>query len=482
MGIPQCYSLENIKTSFNEIYNILHNDNSSFVKEFLLDCQNVKNHLLNCSKDNLCNVSKKYKNISNYQTNENKKEIFLKWFEIIHSTIMKHSNLISIKQKIEIKLSKLYKKDKKNIIELSKQNIPKSLRSIIWIILSNKILYERRYIIYNNLLNTQIDILSEDQINKDINRTFKQPKSNEIILKLKNLLHSFTVISSNVGYCQGMNFIAGLLLEITNYDEVDSFYLFCYILENVRGYFMKEFPLFNYHLYIFEYYFKHFFPKLEKHFQELELPLELLVGKWIQTLFIVNLPLDECCRILDYLFIYGFDFIIPICFSILYYLENNLLKLKDSSDVINFIKESLSPKDIECINDNIEKRIIPIDKIIKKAKQYKKMMNKNEITKLKIEFENQKHININNLFSESYLNKINNNQSKSFSIFRRKFEPITINKINNLCISANLKTEVCSKNGFEIDELSDSCDECFEDNNRKELSNRIIKTNFNIDS
>jgi hypothetical protein len=80
------------------------------------------------------------------------------------------------------------------------------------------------------------------------------------------------------------------------------------------------------------------------------------------------------------------------------------------------------------------------------------------------------------------LNKINNNQNKSIFIFRKKFEPLNFNKINNLCISANLKTEVCSKNGFEIDELSDSCDECFEDNNRKELSNRIIKTNFNIDS
>ena len=94
-------SLAHITHGLTTTVNILHNDNSSFVKEFLLDCQNVKNHLLNCSKDNLCNVSKKYKNISNYQTNENKKEIFLKWFEIIHSTIMKNKNSISNKQKIE---------------------------------------------------------------------------------------------------------------------------------------------------------------------------------------------------------------------------------------------------------------------------------------------------------------------------------------------------------------------------------------------
>ena len=279
-----------------------------------------------------------------------------------------------------------------------------------------------------------------------------------------------------------MNFIAGLLLEITNYDEVDTFYLFCYILGNIRGYFMNQFPLFNYHLYIFDYYFKLFFPKLEKHFQELELPLVLWVGKWIQTLFIVNLPFEESCRIWDSLFIYGFDFIIPICFSIIHYMENSLLKLKDSSDVMNFLKESLSPKDIEYINDNFEKRIIPIDKIIKKGKQYKNMMNKNEIIKLKIEFENQNHLNINNLYYNSYLTQINNEQSKSFYTFRKKYGLIINNQINNLCISANLKTEPCSKNGLEIDELSDSCDECFEDKNREELSNRIIETKFNIDN
>jgi uncharacterized protein YerC len=246
---------------------------------------------------------------------------------------------------------------------------------------------------------------------------------------------------------------------------------------------MNQFPLFNYHLYIFDYYFKLFFPKLEKHFQELELPLVLWVGKWIQTLFIVNLPFEESCRIWDSLFIYGFDFIIPICFSIIHYMENSLLKLKDSSDVMNFLKESLSPKDIEYINDNFEKRIIPIDKIIKKGKQYKNMMNKNEIIKLKIEFENQNHLNINNLYYNSYLTQINNEQSKSFYTFRKKYGLIINNQINNLCISANLKTEPCSKNGLEIDELSDSCDECFEDKNREELSNRIIETKFySIDS
>lgn len=279
-----------------------------------------------------------------------------------------------------------------------------------------------------------------------------------------------------------MNFIAGLLLEITNYDEVDSFYLFCYILENVRGYFMKEFPLFNYHLYIFEYYFKHFFPKLEKHFQKLELPLELLVGKWIQTLFIVNLLLDESCRIWDYLFIYGFDFIIPICFSILHYMENNLLKLKDSSDVMNFFKESFSPKDTKVINDNYNKSIISMDKIIKKAKYYMNNMENKEIKKLKKKYESKYNINIDYISLEYKLKNNINNKRKSFlslSTFSTN-NPIIQNK---LCCSENLKTESSSRFGEEIDELTESGEEFDnnEDNNREDLSHRILNIKFHTE-
>jgi hypothetical protein len=174
------------------------------------------------------------------------------------------------------------------------------------------------------------------EIEKDITRTFytekfTQGNGNDL---LKNILNSVAFIRPEIGYCQGMNFIAAFLLKISNYNEIDTFYLYCFVLEKINGYFMQNFPLFNYHLYLFDYFFKIFFPKLEKHFKELELPLELWIGKWIQTLFIISLPFEETCRIWDYLFIYGFDFIIPICFGIIYYMEENLLLIKDSSDVM----------------------------------------------------------------------------------------------------------------------------------------------------
>jgi hypothetical protein len=481
MGGSQCYSIETIKTSLNDIYQLLNNPNSPFEKEFLLDCQNMKNNLLNSNKED-CIVSKLYKNISNFQNKETKREIYSKWFSIINSALNKKTFSIPIKTIIEKKLRDLYKTKRKKFLHLSINNIPKSLRSLIWIIISDTIPLERNDKEYNDLINLKIDSTAKEQIEKDINRTFKETKTENEINKLNNILYAFTASSNNLGYCQGMNFIAGLLLKITNFDIIDTYYLFCFVLNKINGYFMEGFPLFNYHLYIFNHYFKKLFPNLEQHFKDLDIPLELWVGKWIQTLFIVNLPFDETCRIWDCLFIYGFEFIIPICLSIVHYMESYLLKLKDSSDVMNFFKESFSPKDTKVINDNFNKSIISMDKIIKKAKYYMNNMENKEIKKLKKKYESKYNINIDYISLEYKLKNNINNKRKSFlslSTFSTN-NPIIQNK---LYCSENLKTESSSRFGEEIDELTESGEEFDnnEDNNREDLSHRILNIKFHTE-
>ena len=96
-------------------------------------------------------------------------------------------------------------------------------------------------------------------------------------------------------------------------------------------------------------------------------------------------------------------------------MESYLLKLKDSSDVMNFFKESFSPKDTKVINDNYNKSIISMDKIIKKAKYYMNNMENKEIKKLKKKYESKYNINIDYISLEYKLkNKINNHTRKSF--------------------------------------------------------------------
>ena len=477
MGNSQNNSEERIKSLFHQI-NFLCNPNSNFEKELIIECENIKKILLNDFSNKSYLVSNKYKNICNYQNKEDTKDNYFKWYKIILSIFSNFQNSISIKNNIERKLRNLYKKEKKEFLKITKKNIPNCFRSLIWMILSEKIILERKDDNYNYLKNQKKNFLIESQIEKDICRTFKEEKTNIEINKLKNILIASSNLEKDIGYCQGMNFIAAFLLKISNYNEIDTFYLYCFVLEKINGYFMQNFPLFNYHLYLFDYFFKIFFPKLEKHFKELELPLELWIGKWIQTLFIISLPFEETCRIWDYLFIYGFDFIIPICFGIIYYMEDNLLLIKDSSDVMEFFKESFSPNDTQLISDNIDKKIIPIDKIIKKGKYYLNLMNKEEITKIKQKYEKEKQINIiNNII---LVEKLNNKIYRSHSLSSFKTNSDSFQKQDNkLGYSINLKTEVSS--GYEINDILDIGEELddYRDENREGISNRIFETKFN---
>ena len=477
MGNSQNNSEERIKSLFHQI-NFLCNPNSNFEKELIIECENIKKILLNDFSNKSYLVSNKYKNICNYQNKEDTKDNYFKWYKIILSIFSNFQNSISIKNNIERKLRNLYKKEKKEFLKITKKNIPNCFRSLIWMILSEKIILERKDDNYNYLKIQKNNFLIESQIEKDICRTFKEGKTNIEINKLKNILIASSNLEKDIGYCQGMNFIAAFLLKISNYNEIDTFYLYCFVLEKINGYFMQNFPLFNYHLYLFDYFFKIFFPKLEKHFKELELPLELWIGKWIQTLFIISLPFEETCRIWDYLFIYGFDFIIPICFGIIYYMEDNLLLIKDSSDVMEFFKESFSPNDTQLISDNIDKKIIPIDKIIKKGKYYSNLMNKDEIKKIKQKYEKEKQINIiNNII---LVEKLNNKIYRSHSLSSFKTNSDSFQKQDNkLGYSINLKTEVSS--GYEINDLLDIGEELddYRDENREGISNRIFETKFN---
>jgi hypothetical protein len=229
---------------------------------------------------------------------------------------------------------------------------------------------------------------------------------------LYNILYTIPSLDKEIGYCQGLNFIASFLLKVTFYNEIDCFYLLIYVLERIRGFFIQGFPLLKLNMYIFNYLFKKLFPKLFNHFNKLEIPNEIWISKWMQTLFILNLPFNELCRIWDCLFVFGLDFFITISLSIMHYFENDLLEFKDSTEVIYYLKECLNPKKYENIYKDFDKRIITLDKIINKAEKYFKKMEK-DIKKMKNEYIKNNNMNFTiidfkyevDLISQSYLSQ-----------------------------------------------------------------------------
>merc|ERR1719367_2619383 len=90
----------------------------------------------------------------------------------------------------------------------------------------------------------------EGDIVRDINRTFPKhvlyrDKHGLGQVQLLNVLRAYSVFNAEVGYCQGMGFICGVLLMYMCED--DAFLMLCSLLENYRmaGLFMPDLPLLN---------------------------------------------------------------------------------------------------------------------------------------------------------------------------------------------------------------------------------------------
>ena len=383
--------------------------NMEKILNFILSQENNKSHNIKVLKDiglakqynsiidkNESNdkiyISKSYKTLKNYISRKKSKSYFVKWtsvlFDIneeIYNSSQNYTRKIENLRNIFLYKMFFQKNVKKNIIEnesnikLFKYGIPKYLREFIWEIIiaekySNKKYFNREEEKeeYNSFLSSINKNKINIQIKKDITRTFSDTsyQTEKNLNILKNLM-IFTSSLTKDGYCQGMNFIVGFILTVTNFDEIKSYYILKNIFPQIKGYFETGFPLLKKNINLFYKLFCKLYPKLNSHFAKHDVYAQFWVGRWLQTLFILSLPFDELCFIWDLLLIKGFNFAIYISLAIVYYLEKYLMKLDDSSDILFYLKNALNAESKYCINisneNDIKKNIIPLNKIFLKA-------------------------------------------------------------------------------------------------------------------
>jgi len=433
--------------TFDEILNFLINKSQNKIqnKKILKEIGFI-NEYINIISDKEPNLivyySRNHKIIQNLKFLIKMRSNFLDWVKCLFDITKEDlDSNVKLNNKIEqIKKNNLTKEYfqnnlkknlffSKNINALINCGFPPNMRLFIWdIIISvkynqNKIFnQEEESKNYKNFLKK---IRPNPQIEKDIHRTFirdeeKTPNNIQILKNVLNCINSY----SQSGYCQGMNYIVAFLLKISNYNEVMTFYFFRNILDDIKGYFEEGFPLLNKNVEIFESYFRELYPKIYKHFKKYEIINEFYITKWLQTLLTLFLPFEELSIIWDVLLIRGFDFIIFICLAFFDFIEDNLLKLKESSDIIHYMEKTMNSKDETLIPVNIkffeqiDEYIIPINEILEKAQEIeKKIKNKknieskksdNQIINLKKSIsEIKNNININNNLTSS--TKLNNN-------------------------------------------------------------------------
>ena len=228
---------------------------------------------------------------------------------------------------------------------------PASFRWISWIIMSG-VPISRPAVYYTNLLTYDLPEETEEQIQKDLKRTFLINESNykEKMNSLYRILRAFANIDKEIGYTQGMNFVAFYLLNISNRNEIDVFYLMMSIFSHtfsnkfgMRGFFVEDFPLIFAFSNIFERKLNKFFPKVHKHIQDINLTSFSWISFWMQQIYILVFPNEDLFRIWDYFFVYGKNILIGLGLSIVELLQDKIVQIDDLYEMQEFFK-LLNPK------------------------------------------------------------------------------------------------------------------------------------------
>nr|XP_006630427.1 PREDICTED: TBC1 domain family member 12 isoform X1 [Lepisosteus oculatus] len=197
---------------------------------------------------------------------------------------------------------------------------------------------------------------SLELIKLDISRTFPSlfifQKGGPYHDLLHSVLGAYTCYRPDVGYVQGMSFIAAVL--ILNLEEADAFIAFANLLNKPcqMAFFRVDHDLMLKYFAAFEVFFDENLPRLFAHFQSYNLTPDLYLIDWIFTLYSKSLPLDLACRVWDVFCRDGEEFLFRTGLGILKLYEDILLQM-DFIHIAQFLtrlpEETTSEKLFSCI-------------------------------------------------------------------------------------------------------------------------------------
>ena len=422
------------------------------------------------------------------------------------------------------KLKQYYKNFRGEFIHFMQIGLPNSFRLLAWNIVNN-INYSNdiNFVINNNIYNynnlykkfllTFLEKTKSDLIYRDIKRTFplqhyssvnKLKKENDEKC-LYNVLKAFWNIDEEIGYCQGMNYITGFLLLISDFDERNAFFVLISIFSqsflkrkrnnfSLRGLFIEEFPLLYFYIFIFDDLLLKYIPELRKHLIDNEIPNDVWIIKWFQTAFTMILPINWSKKLWDNIFSSDFFFIIKFSISLCINLSKDILELNDQQQIMDYFRniqkipmnmtnKFLEKKlDINNLLENARKIDIDVDKYLD---QYEKSSEKGKKFKENIYKINEiKYFDVNiNVSNTNYNFKIKKTNTTVKEREKGKIKNNNINKPNDTSIipkNGSNKIMKFPKNSFSTKSNSSDINNIKLNSNKRLCAKyKIVKKNDN---
>lgn len=260
--------------------------------------------------------------------------------------------LAVIREKKWIQMLRHWNKNEKNdkLKRRVYKGIPNKLRPEVWKRLLNvEDTIQKNVGVYHQMLKLARTFSTEArQIDSDVNRQFREHLYYRERYSLKqqslfNVLTAYSMYNMELGYCQGMAGVAGILLMYM--DEEEAFWalstFMCDPKYAMHGLFIVGFPKLTRFLSHHDRILAKFLPKLHKHFVKHCLDSILYSLKWFFVIFVERIPFSLCLRIWDIYMIEGERVVTAMAFTILRIHRKKLIKMRDMDEMTEFLQTQL---------------------------------------------------------------------------------------------------------------------------------------------
>eukprot|EP00929_Paragymnodinium_shiwhaense_P013444 TRINITY_DN121298_c0_g1_i1.p1 TRINITY_DN121298_c0_g1~~TRINITY_DN121298_c0_g1_i1.p1 ORF type:complete len:767 (-),score=147.03 TRINITY_DN121298_c0_g1_i1:4-2304(-) len=156
---------------------------------------------------------------------------------------------------------------------------------------------------------------------------------------LTKILHAVAAAEPDVGYCQGMNLLAGVLL-IQLRSVSDAFWVLLAMIRDyhLRYIFNSGLPQVPLRCYQFSGLIRGQLPSLWWHFHKCLLSLDICTQQWIITLFSYNIDADVLGHIWDAFFFQGWKAIFRVGVGFMSYFQKELPQM-DAEELCRFLQQ-----------------------------------------------------------------------------------------------------------------------------------------------
>ncbi|XP_023124964.2 TBC1 domain family member 1 isoform X3 [Amphiprion ocellaris] len=232
------------------------------------------------------------------------------------------------------------------------QGVPRQHRGEIWKFLSEQYLLRQtvpsrppsNHTPYKELLKQLTS--QQHAILIDLGRTFPthpyfQAQLGAGQLSLYNILKAYSLLDPEVGYCQGLSFIAGVLL--LHMGEEDAFNMLKFLMYDVglRKQYRPDMIILQIQMYQLSRLLHDYHRDLYSHLEQQEIGPSLYATPWFLTAFASHFPLGFVARVFDMLFLQGSEVVFKVALSLLGSHKPLILQHDNLESIVDFIKTTL---------------------------------------------------------------------------------------------------------------------------------------------